>query len=417
MRPIATRILLAGLLVLLSVPYSLAQNSGGGGNSSGNSGASAPGKGTPTPTTIPTQPRSNLPSIQTERGLVMITGRVVTEEGTPPPEIVSIERVCGGAERREGYTDSRGYFSLQLGSTTTMGVMQDASVGSGSIGPMGMDQGMPTMGTMGPDPGITQNELMNCELRASLSGYQSTRIPLFSARIRQATDIGTLVIYKLDRSKATTISATSMRAPKKARKGYEKGLDLLHKSKPDQATKEFENALKLYPDYAEAWYGMGLVHQNSHQIGEARTSYNKALELDSHFILPYIQLAFLAMQDSDWKTVVTLTDRALALNPFEYPAIHFFNAVANFNLQNFDAAERSSKKVDLLDSRESFPRNHLLLGRLLSQKGDYQGAADELKTYLQVQPKGDDLPEVKAELGRLETLMKTPPEQAAQPAH
>jgi tetratricopeptide (TPR) repeat protein len=413
MRPIAKRILLAGLLVLLSVPYVLAQTSGGG-----NTGGNAPGKGTPTPAPnpIPTQPRSNLPGIQTERGLVMITGRVVTEEGTPPPEIVNIERVCGGAARREGYTDSNGYFSLQLGATTN-GIIQDASVGSGSIGPTGMEQGMPSMGTMGPDPGVTQNELMNCDLRASLSGYQSTRIPLFSARIRSATDIGILVIYKLDRSKATTISATSMRAPKKAKKGYEKGLDLLHKNKPEQATKEFENALKLYPDYAEAWYGMGLVHQNARELDEARTSYNKALELDSHFILPYIQLAYLAMQNSDWKTVLALTDRALALNPFEYPAIHFFNAVANYNLQNFEAAERSSKKADLLDSRESFPRNHLLLSRLLSQKGDYQGAADELKTYLQVQPKGNDLPEVKAELGRLETLMKTSPEQAAQPAH
>src|SRR6185437_5654766 len=109
------------------------------------------------------------------------------------------------------------------------------------------------------------------------------------------------------------------------------------------------NALTLYPDYAEAWYGMGLVQQNSHDLDQARSSYNKALELDSHFILPYIQLAGLAMQNNDWQTVLTLTDRALALNPFNYPAIHFFNAVANFNLKNFEAAERSSKKANLLD--------------------------------------------------------------------
>jgi Flp pilus assembly protein TadD len=223
------------------------------------------------------------------------------------------------------------------------------------------------------------------------------------------------VIYKLNRSKATTVSATSMRAPKKARKAYEKGHNLLRKNKIEQAAKEMQNAITLYPEYAEAWYGMGLTHESSRQIDEARQCYNKALELDSHFILPYIQLAHLAIQQNDWKTVVSLTDRALALNPFEYPAIHFFNAVANYNLQNFEAAERSSKKADMLDSRQSFPRNHLLLSRLLTQKGDYQGAADELKTYLQVQPKGNDLPEVKAELGRLETLMKNSPEQQQQP--
>jgi tetratricopeptide (TPR) repeat protein len=412
MRPIPRRILLAGLLVLLAIPYSLAQRSGGNG---GNTGGSAPGKGTPTPSTVPTQPRNNIPNVQTERGIVLVTGRVVTEEGTPPPDIVSIERVCGGSERREGYTDSGGYFSLQLGSTNT-GVMQDASVGNGPMDP-GMDMGMPMAGSMGPDPGMSQNELMSCDLRASLSGYQSTRIPLFSARIRSAENVGTLVIYRLNRSTATTVSATSMRAPKKAKKEYEKGLDLLRKNKVDQASKELQNALTLYPDYAEAWYGMGLVQQNSHNLDQARSSYNKALELDSHFILPYIQLAGLAMQNNDWQTVLTLTDRALALNPFNYPAIHFFNAVANFNLKNFEAAERSSKKANLLDSRESFPRNHLLLSRLLTQKGDYQGAAKELKVYLQVQPKGNDLPEVKAELGRLEDLMKSSPEQQQQQQH
>src|SRR5581483_6981511 len=136
--------------------------------------------------------------------------------------------------------------------------------------------------------------------------------------------------------------------------------------------------------------------------------------LDSRFILPYIQLAYLSLQESDWKTVVSLTDRALALNPFNYPAIHFFNAVANFNLHNYDAAERSSKKANLLDSQEAFPRNHLLLSQLLTQKGDYQGAAAELKTYLQVQPKADDLEQVKQELGRLQTLMKNSPPQQQQ---
>jgi hypothetical protein len=47
----------------------------------------------------------------------------------------------------------------------------------------------------------------------------------------------------------------------------------------------------------------------------------------------------------------------------------------------------------------------------LSQKGDYQGAAQELRTYVQVQPKANDVPQVKEELSRLEALMKNSPQQ------
>jgi Flp pilus assembly protein TadD len=408
MQPIPKRIVLAGLLAALLVPFSLAQRQGG------SSTGGQPQPGTPTPSTVPSQPRPTIPTPRSERGVVLITGRVVTEEGTPPPDIVSIERQCGGSERREGYTDSNGYFSLQLGSNMS-GVMQDASVGGGLLEPMGMEQQTAMGPAMGPDPGVTQNELMSCELKASLSGYQSTRIPLFSARLRSANNVGVLVIYRLDRSKATTVSATSLKAPKDARKAYEKARKLLQKNKTEDARKELQKALDLYPDYAEAWFGMGMTHERSHQVDEARRCYNKALELDSRFILPYIHLAYLAVQENDWKTVLALTDRALALNPFEYPAVHFFNAVANYNLQNFEAAERSSKKADMLDAGESFPRNHLLLSRLLSQRGDYQGAAEELKEYIQVQPKSDDLPEVKAELGRLESLIKSAPAQQQKP--
>ena len=46
---------------------------------------------------------------------IFVSGQVMLEDGTPPTESVAIERVCGGQSRTEGYTDSKGYFSLELG--------------------------------------------------------------------------------------------------------------------------------------------------------------------------------------------------------------------------------------------------------------------------------------------------------------
>ena len=59
---------------------------------------------------------------------VFLSGKVVMEDGTPPPDAVTIERVCGGSVRPEGYTDSKGRFSFQLGQN--QGMMADASMSS-----------------------------------------------------------------------------------------------------------------------------------------------------------------------------------------------------------------------------------------------------------------------------------------------
>ena len=55
------------------------------------------------------------------------------EDGTAPTESVVIERVCSGAPHAEGYTDSKGYFSIQLGLKNN-GVLQDASEEMGGFG-------------------------------------------------------------------------------------------------------------------------------------------------------------------------------------------------------------------------------------------------------------------------------------------
>src|SRR5262249_33528780 len=46
---------------------------------------------------------------------IFVSGRVMLDDGTPAPLQTVIERVCQNRVIREGYTDSRGYFSFQLG--------------------------------------------------------------------------------------------------------------------------------------------------------------------------------------------------------------------------------------------------------------------------------------------------------------
>jgi len=143
----------------------------------------------------------------------------------------------------------------------------------------------------------------------------------------------------------TTISATSLNAPKDAKKAYEKGREAIKNKKLDQARTQLEKAVAIYPKYASAWYELGTVYERDKQIEAARKAYGESLAADSKYVSPYLRLASLSVMEQKWKDVVDSTNRLIKLNPLDFPAAYFFNSVANYNLENLDAAEKSARET------------------------------------------------------------------------
>ncbi len=341
---------------------------------------------TPTPTPTPRQPqpepdftreRQTFPEMQRP---IFLSGKVVLEDGTPPPDPVVIERVCNGQPRPEAYTDSKGRFSFQLGQNTSL--IADASVNTAADFPADSRSGGSSSSPFGRMRTFSERDLIGCELRASLPGYRSDVVPLAGRRLMDNPDVGTIVLRRLGHVEGTTISATTLAAPKDARKAYEKGREAARKKKFDEALKHFQKAVQLYPQYAAAWYELGFIHQQQNRKEQAREAYAKSLEADAKYTKPYLQLALLAAQDRNWQEVADTTDRLLRLDAFDYPQAYFFNSVANFNLRKLDAAERSVREGLKLDTQNRIPKMKHLLGVILANKQDYVGAAEQLRAYL-----------------------------------
>ncbi|MCS7313928.1 MAG: tetratricopeptide repeat protein [Bryobacterales bacterium] len=374
---------------------------------------------TPTPLPTPRQPQQEpdwrqqpFPEIQRP---IFLSGRVVLEDGTPPPEPVVIERICHGQPRPEAYTDSRGRFSFQLGQN--MHLMADASVNTAD--PLADPTRRSPGAGFGQPRTISERDLIGCELRAVLPGYRSDPVPLAGRRLMDNPDVGTIVLRRLAKVEGTVISATTLAAPKDARKAYEKGLEALKRKKLDEARKQLERAVALYPQYAVAWYELGRIHQEQNNREKAREAYGKALEADAKFMKPYLQLALLSAQDRNWQEVADTTDRLLRLDPFDYPLAYFFNSVANFNLRKLDAAERSAREGIKLDERNQIPKMRHLLGVILANKQDYAAAAELLRTYLPHAANPEESELVRKQLAEIERLAgltgRQPPLTAPQP--
>jgi tetratricopeptide (TPR) repeat protein len=338
---------------------------------------------------------------------IYLSGKVMMDDGTPPPESVVIERICNGVRRPEGYTDSKGRFSFQLGENRAM--LADASVSGHEdlFGNTGGLSGNSSSGSRTPGMGgrpVTERDLMGCELRAALPGFRSDVINLSGRRVFDNPEVGVIVLHRLGNVEGTTISFTSLQAPKDAKKAYEKAREALRKKKPADAQKELEKAVAIYPKYAAAWYELGRLRQAQQDTEGARKAYQEALAADAKYVNPYLQLALMSAMERKWDEVAETCDRIVRLNPVEFPQAYYFSAVANYNLGKMETAEKNAREAQKIDTEHLYPRVDHLLGVILAQKRDYDGALAQMRSYLQFAPNAKDADVVKKQISELERV-------------
>jgi Tfp pilus assembly protein PilF len=353
------------------------------------------------PSNVPGRPDG--PALPTLNGGTYLTGNVMLDDGTPPPDPVTIERVCNGAPRAQAYTDSKGRFSFQIGQTG--GVTQDASEDGAGLPGASHSAGMATViGTqqrqMSSQP---DTQLANCDLRAVLAGFRSDRVGLGTRRLLDDPNVGTIVLHRIANVEGSAVSMTSLQAPRDARRAYERALQDLRNHRPADAEKGFRKAVEIYPRYATAWYELGRIQQ-SDDTGQARKSFTNAIAADAKFISPYLGLAELEAMAENWAELAETTSKLLKLDAVDYPMAYFYNATANLNLGELDAAEKSARTGEKLDTPHRYPRLEQVLAKILALKKDYTGAIAHLRNYMALAPDAQDAARIKKELADLERL-------------
>jgi tetratricopeptide (TPR) repeat protein len=216
-------------------------------------------------------------------------------------------------------------------------------------------------------------------------------------------EVGTIFLKRLGNAPGTTISVTSMAAPKDAMRAYEKA-QKAKAEKPEEAEKYLTKAVEIYPQFAAAWTLLGDIHRQRNDFDAARSDYTRAAAADPQFVNPEYGLTVIAMQEKKWDEAVRLSDQVLKLNPGAFPLAYFFSAAANYNLQKFEAAEDSARKFKALDTQHAHPDVCLLLSYVLLRKQDYAGAAHEIRDYLAAEPNSPNAEQLKADAKRYEDL-------------
>ncbi len=393
-----SRSLVSLLTLVIFSCSSFAQHAGGGGGTGTGGGHSTGGTGGMNTSTT-SNPGINVPPLSNgDMGNrpMFLSGKVIVDDGTPLTDEAMIQTICRGNIRDEGYTDSKGAFSVDLNTLARQPITGAAD------DTIGNPNGNAVPGGSG---GYTARDMRDCDIQAVLPGFTSDQVELASKVMDFGNaDVGTIVLHRISKVEGFTISATSALAPGKAKKLYQQGREEEKKNKWDTAQQKFSKAVQIYPKYAVAWYELGRVQMQKKDLEGAKVSFRQSLAADRTYISPYEQLAQIALQQKQWKDLSDDTDELVRLNPVNFPQYWLYNSVANYYLHNFDKAQKSAEAGINIDPRHQVPKLEYILGIVLAQKHDYPNALLHVRNYIRMVPNAPDAEIAQQQATELEKL-------------
>jgi len=346
---------------------------------------------------------AQVPASQSTEHAIFLSGDVVLEGGSVPTDPVRVQRVCKGSVEAETWTDAKGRFTFKVqaggGDPSSGDASQQPSRDPDLSRPIGNS-------TYYQNPITTA--LRDCEVQAILTGFWSDRASLAIKNTLDDTRIGTLILHPVSRGQALTVSATTLEAPAKARKAFEKAMAASREQKWDEAADQFQKAVDLYPQFAVAWFELGAVRERGQDPKGAMEAWQQSIKADAKYVKPYEALAALSERQQNWMELEKYSRTWIGLAPEEFPAAYLYNAYANAQLNQFGQAESAARKGLALDKDRKLPRLSYVLGLLLMKRHDYAEAATHLRSYVELAPNAPDAPAVRQELTRIQALAGHP---------
>jgi Tfp pilus assembly protein PilF len=287
---------------------------------------------------------------------VILRGKVVMPDGTPPPIIVAVERVCSD------------------------------SIGS-APGPLTNKKGE-YLWRMDVDPMRSRA----CAIRATHAGYASTSVDIsaLNGYLSTTVQLDPIVLSSLtDDPYVIIMSDSSM--PLRARSELKAAMKALDTGDYAEVRRQLEAAVHKTPKYAPGWHAYGVVLEHENAAKEAREAYEKAIDADPRFLPAYMTLAHNCSRAKDWECVVRTADALIKVDKKRnYPDIYLHRAVAKYRLNDLDQAAADVQEAIRLDPYRRMPRAEYVYGRILEAKGDMNGAREHMSKYLELDKKAPD---------------------------
>jgi type IV pilus assembly protein PilF len=189
---------------------------------------------------------------------------------------------------------------------------------------------------------------------------------------------------------AACASGPTAKERERAEIHYNLGAEALRANRVQDALKEFDAALAIEPDFADAHLGRGLVMEFGFaKLDEAEKHYRRALELRQTFPEAHNNLGQLLARTNRLEAAVTEFDAALANMLYKEP----FIARCNKGEALYRLGRKEEGLAELATCLKLNPRyclGHRMLGRIHLEAARPRLAVDSFDKYAQYCPQSPD---------------------------
>jgi tetratricopeptide (TPR) repeat protein len=201
---------------------------------------------------------------------------------------------------------------------------------------------------------------------------------------------------------ATSVSVAAMRVPEKARKALEKARGLAGKNRNDEAMKELNRALDIYPQYSDALRERGIMNYAAGHLEEAKTDLDQAIKCDPNNAMAYVALGATFNNDNKFDDALRALDRALSLAPDVWQG-YFELARTKLAKGDYEGSLRAADKAQQFMKNEYAPI-HLVRAHAMLGMKNYTDAQGEFEAFLARDPNGEDSARVRQTLDQVKAF-------------
>lgn len=204
---------------------------------------------------------------------------------------------------------------------------------------------------------------------------------------------------------AGALNARIAQIPPRAHKEFDAGKQRMQIHDDIGSAQYFQKAIELYPQYAEAYQLLGVVHLEGGKLQEAEPELQKATEIEPHMSTAQFALGICRNLMAKYAEAEPVLLRGLDLDP-ESSEGHYELAKTYWALGRWqDAAPHAQKAVTL---KPDVGPPHVLMGDIALRKHDPQQALKEYREYLRLDPKGTMATGTQQMVDRIEQGLKQP---------
>ncbi len=178
------------------------------------------------------------------------------------------------------------------------------------------------------------------------------------------------------------VSAQKFQVPKEAREFFEKGERQLSRRQYHEAAEDFDRALAIAPNFADALSDRALIYMQENNLTKARELYKEAIASNPQMGDALIGLGSVLNREGNSEAALEPLTKGLALKPNSYLG-HFESCRAYLNLGRLEPAADECKRAKKL-TEGSRPELHILMGNLFLRQGRKSEALSEFEAYLRL---------------------------------